>query len=173
MRQVPMVTLLVSIFVLIMQCGGNESLNSFNGRMETVTAPITKAYPFAPYSYLMRTDSIRWINEFPSGGPSRVSIILSGQIETDSIDPVTQAPINIGIGQNHLDLGVEMHTDSISGIVHLTFDSVGGFLDTLLIAASPVSGLIHYQSSRIFVKIVDYTLDTIQLVNPHVTGGQQ
>lgn len=173
MRRVTVVTLLVSIFVLIMQCGGDESLNSFNGRMEIVSAPIAKAYPFAPYSYLMRTDSIRWINEFPSGGASRVSIILSGQIETDSIDPVTQAPINIGVGQNHLDLGVETYTGSVPGIVQLAFDSVGGFLDTLLIAASPLSGFMLPQSSRLFVKIVDYTLDTIQIVNPHAAGGKQ
>jgi len=56
--------------------------------METVSAPITKSYPFAPYIYSMHTDSIRWLNEFPSGGASRVSIILSGQIQTDSTDTV-------------------------------------------------------------------------------------
>jgi hypothetical protein len=111
-----------------------------------------------------------------------VSIILSGQIQTDSAD-VAGNPIDIGIGQNHLYLDVETHTDSVPGIVHLAFDSVGGFLDTLLIASSPLSGLILAQSSRLFVKKVNITpnpdtlqhtfdttqiiSDTIQLVNPH------
>lgn len=167
MRQVTVVTLLVSIFVLIIRCSTNESLNSFNGRMETVSAPDTNGYSFLPYFYRMRTDSIRWVYDFPSGGSSRVSIILSGQIQTDSAD------IDIGIGQNHLDLGVETYTDIVPGIVQLAFDSVGGFLDTVPIAASPLSGLILAQSSRLFVKIGDYALDTIQLVNPHAARGQQ
>jgi hypothetical protein len=182
MRQVTMATLLVSILMLTMQCSENESLNSFNGRMETVSAPITKAYSFAPYNYQMHTDSTRWVNEFPPGGPSSVSIILSGQIETDSND-ITGNPVNIGIGQNHIDLAVETHTGSVPGIVHLAFDSIGGFLDTLLIASSPLSGLILAQSTRLFVKKVNITpdpdtlqqtfdttvivSDTIQLVNPH------
>ena len=166
MRQVTIVTLLVSIFVLIMQCSENGSLNSFNGRMETVSAPIIKAYPFAPYFYRMRTDSIKWVYEFPSGGSSRVSIILSGLIQTDSTDTT----IDIGIGQNHIDLEVETHTESVPGIVHLAFDSVGGFLDTVPISASPLSVILP-QSSRLFVKIGDYTLDTIQLVNPHAALG--
>jgi hypothetical protein len=117
----------------------------------------------------MHTDSIKWVYEFPSGGSSRVSIILTGLIQTDSTDTT----IDIGIGQNHLDLEVETHTDSIPGIMHLAFDSVGGFLDTVPIAASPLSGLILAQSSQLFVKIGDYALDTIQLVNPHAARGQQ
>jgi hypothetical protein len=182
-----MVTLLVGIFVLIMQCSENESLNSFNGRMETVSAPLTKAYSFAPYTYNLSMDSIRWANEFPAGGPSRVSVILGGQIQTDSAD-ATGNPVPIGIGQNHLDLAVETHTDSATGIVHLAFDSSGQFLDTLLIAASPLSGLILARSSRLFVKMVNITpdpdtlqhtfdttqivFDTIQLVNPHFDTTQ-
>jgi hypothetical protein len=164
MRQVTMVTSLVSIFVLIMQCSENGSLNSFNGRMETASAPIIKAYPFAPYIYRINADSIKWVNEFPPEGASRVSIILSGQIKTDSAD------IDIGIGQNHLDLEVETHTDSIPGIMRLAFDSVGGFLDTVQIAASPLSVILP-QSSRLFVRIGAYALDTIQLVNPHAGLG--
>jgi hypothetical protein len=171
-----MVTLAASFVVSILQCSTNESLNSFNGRMETVSAPIERAHLFRPYNYRMRTDSIRWVNEFPSEGPSRVTIILSGQIQTDSLDP-TDNPINIPIGQNHLDLGVETYTGSVPGIVPLAFDSVGGFLDTLLIAASPLSGFILHESSRLFVKkVIDTSttimFDTIQLVNPHTTGGQ-
>ena len=177
MRQVTMVTLLVSIFVLIMQCSENDPLSSFDGRMETVTAPITKVYPFAPYIYSMRTDSIRWINEFPSGGASRVSIILSGQIQTDSVDTVGN-PMDIGIGQSHLDLGVETYTGGVPGIVPLAFDSLGGFLDTVPIAASLLSGLVLPQNGRLFVMrssdgIDDYTFDTIQIVNPHADGGQR
>jgi hypothetical protein len=175
MRQVTMVMLLVSIFILIMQCSENDPLSSFNGDMETVSAPITKVYPFAPYIYSMRTDSIRWLNEFPSGGVSRVSVILSGQIQTDSTDTVGN-PIDIGIGQSHLDLGVETYTSSVPGIMHLAFDSVGGFLDTVPIAASPLSGLILPQNGRLFVmrsydSLDDYTFDTIQIVNPHAEEG--
>ena len=166
MRKATMVTLLASILVLIMQCGENEPLHNFNGRMEIVSDSITREYPFAPYIFRMRTDSIKWVHEFPSQGPRSVSIILSGQIQTDSAD------IDIGIGQNHLDLEVETHTDSVPGIVRLAFDSVGGFLDTVPIAASPLSVILP-QSSRLFVKIGDYTLDTIRLVNPHAAGGQQ
>jgi hypothetical protein len=238
MRQVTMVTWLVSIFLLIMQCSENESLNVFNGRMETVSGPIDKSYKYAPYIYSIRPDSIipvslildsirldsikrntpildsiklnslkldsikldsikrksivpdsiKWVYEYPSGGPSRVSIILSGKIVTDSMDPATGALIDIGIGQNHLDLGVETYFDSVR-IVHLPFDSVGGFLATVPIAVSQSSGLLLPTSSRLFVKMVNitanpdttlhtfdtaqYTLDTIQLVNPHAARGQR
>jgi hypothetical protein len=171
-----MVTLLVSFSALIMQCSENDPFSNFNGRMETISAPITKTYPFAPYIYSLRTDSIRWLNEFPSGGASRVSIILSGQIQTDSTDTMGN-PMDIGIGQSHLDLGVETYTGSVPNIVPLAFDSVGGFLDTVPIAASPLSGLVLPQNGRLFVMrnsdgVDDYTFDTIQIVNPHATGGQ-
>jgi hypothetical protein len=178
MRQVKMVTLLVGIFLLIMQCSTNESLEVFNGRMETVCDTIAGEFSFAPYIYRVRTDSIRWVYEYPSGGPSRANLIVSGQIKTDSIDPLTGVPINILIGQNHLDLGVETHTDAVPGIVQLAFDSVGNFLDTIQIAFSPLSGLILPSSSRLFVnKVIDasttISFDTIPIVDAHAAGGQR
>ena len=180
MRQVTMVTLVASFVVLILQCSTNESLAVFSGRMETVTAPIKKAYPFAPYAYCIITDSIKWVYEYPSGGPTRVSIILSGIIKTDSIVPPpswfpSNPPdsIDVGIGQSHLDLGLETYSDSGPVIVQLAFDSVGGFLDTSLIAVSQSSGMILPASSRLIAKIGDYPFDTIRLVDPHAAGGQQ
>lgn len=120
MRQVTMVTLLVSILVLILQCSENESLNVFNGRMETVSAPDTLWYIVGAVSpdamqdtLLVRTDSIRWVYEVPSGGSSGVSIIMSGQISgkssIDSLNPIIGGGI---IGNT--DLEVETHTDSVN-----------------------------------------------------------
>jgi hypothetical protein len=169
-----MVALLVSIFVLMMQCSENDSLNSFNGRMEVVSAPIKKEYRFSPNNYYLSTDSIKWLYEFPPDAASRLSIILSGLIQTyqDSIDEKGNTiSIDIGTGQNHLDLEVETLIDNVPGIKRLAFDSNGVFLDTVPIATSPLSVILP-QSSRLFVKIVDYPLDTIQIVNPH-TGGQR
>jgi hypothetical protein len=184
MRQITMVLLVASIGVFIMQCSENESLNSLNGRMETVIAPIDTAYTlYAPYAYLLHTDSIKWVYEFPSGGTSRVSLILSGH------DTTYNAGSMVDIRQNHLDLAVETHTDSVPGIVHLAFDSVGGFLDTVPIAVSQSSEVILPTSSRLFVTMVNitpnpdtslhtfdtlrYPFDTIQLADPHtISRGQ-
>jgi hypothetical protein len=184
MRQVTMVTLVVCILVVIMQCGDKESLNVFNGRMESVVAPIEKVYTtFQPYTFILHTDSIRWLYEFPSQGPSRVSLILSGH------DTTSNAGSPVDISQYYLDLAVETHTDSVPGIVHLAFDSIGGFLDTMPMAASKSSGVILPASSRLFVTMVNitpdpdtslhtfdtllYPFDTIQLADPHAAEGQQ
>jgi hypothetical protein len=157
MRQVTMVTLLVSILVLIMQCSENEALNSFNGRMEIASAPDTNSYVVPPDTIpnILRTDSIRWVYEFPSGGSSSVSIIISGQCIT---------------GQIRLDLGVETYTDSVTRTVPLAQDSIGVFIDTVPIATSPRSGLILTQSSRLFVSSGGQILDTRQMVNPHAVN---
>ena len=198
MRQVTVVTLLVSILVLLMQCGGNESLNVFNGGMETQIAPIDTQYNFSPYTYHLYADTVKWVFEYPSGGGTRASIIIKGN---DSIftgrtfyeTKVTSPGALIDTSQirlNYLDLAVETHTGSVSGLVHLhlTFDSVGGFLDTVLIDTSQSSGVILPASSRLFVNLINimpdtvlhtidttlqYPFDTIQLADPHATGGQQ
>jgi hypothetical protein len=202
MRQVKMVTLLVSIFVLIMQCGGNESLNVFNGRMETQIAPIDTQYNFSPYTYHLYADTVKWVSEYPSGGGTRASIIIKGH---DSIftgrtfygTTVTSPGTLIDTSQirlNYLDLAVETHTGSVPGLVHLHLtlfnasDSVSGFLDTVLIDTSQSSGVILPASSRLFVNLINimpdtvlhtidttlqYPFDTIQLVDPHAAGGQQ
>jgi hypothetical protein len=73
--------------------------------------------------------------------------------------------------------------------VHLTFDSVGGFLDTIPMTASQSSGVILPASSRLFVTMVNitpnpdpllntfdtvqYPFDTIPLADPHAAGGQK
>jgi hypothetical protein len=199
MRQVTVVTLMVSILVLIMQCGGNESLNVFNARMETQIAPIDTQYNFSPYTYHLYADTVKWVFEYPSGGGTRASIIIKGH---DSIftgrtfyeTTVTSRGTLIDtsqIGLNYLDLAVETHTGSVPGLVHLrrlTFDSVGGFLDTVLIDTSQSSGVILPASCRLFVNLINimpdtvlptfdttlqYPFDTIQLADPHAAGGQQ
>jgi hypothetical protein len=177
MRQAAMVTLVAGILVLIMQCGENTPLETFNGRMVSTCDPIKKvAYTrdsvsdtgvviFTDTGYVVErkpitvtdsvpevSDSIRWVSEFPSTGPSRVSIILSGK--------------------SGLDLEVETHTDNVPGIVPITRDGDGGFNDTILIAVSPLPGLILTTSSRLIVKKGDSEIGTIDLVNPHATGGQ-
>jgi hypothetical protein len=197
MRQVIMVTLLASFVVLILQCSTNESLNVFNGRLETQIAPIDTQYNFSPYTYHLYADTVKWVFEYPSGGGTRASIIIKG---TDSIftgrtfygTTVTSPGTLIDTSQirlNYLDLAVETHTGAVPGLVHLhlTFDSVGGFLDTVLIDSSQSSGVILPASSRIFVNLINimpdtllntidttlqYPFDTIPLPDPHAAGGQ-
>jgi hypothetical protein len=180
MRQVTMVTLLVSIFSLIMQCSENAPLETFNGRMESVCDPFmypkrvaytrdsiidtsTVIFKDTGYVFVRKiisvtdsvpeiSDSIRWVSEFPAAGPSRVSIILSGKTA--------------------MDLEVETHTDSVPGTVPLTRTSDGVFNDTILIAASPLPGLILTTSSRLIVKKDGAIIGTIDLVNPHAIAGQ-
>jgi hypothetical protein len=194
-----MVTLLVGIFVLIMQCSDNESLNVFNGRMETVVA-IDKQYNFSPYTFHLYADTVKWVYDFPSGGGTRASIIIKG---TDSIftgrtfygTKVTSPGTLIDTSQirlNYLDLAVETYTGSVPDLVHLrlTFDSVGGFLDTVLIDTSQSSGVILPATSRLFVNmiqltpdpdtslhtldtLIQYPFDTIPLADPHAVRGQQ
>jgi hypothetical protein len=115
---------------------------------------------------IIRPDSIKWLYEYTSGEVSRVSIILSGRIETDSIGELGDT-INIGIGQTHIKLRVETYTDDAPGSVQLAFDSAGVFLDTVLIDVSSVSDLILPQSSRLFVEAGDHITDTIPIINPH------
>jgi len=193
MRQVTMVTLLVSILALIMQCSTNQSLSVFNGRMEALVAPIDTQFNFAPYTFHLYADTVKWLYDFPSGGGTRASIIFSGQDSTligrsFSGQTVVNAGTPVDITQNYLDLAVETHTNSVPGIVHLAFDSAGGFLDTVLIETSTSSGVILPASSRLFVTMVEitpdadtslhtfdtlqYPLDTIQLADPHAAGGQ-
>jgi hypothetical protein len=185
MRQLVIVVFLISSLILMMQCSENESLNVFNEKMVTTTAPSTKGYAFLPYFYRLCPDSIRWIFEYPSNGPSRVSIILSGQIKTDSIVPppvwllgYPSDSIDIGIGQNHIDVGVETDTSGAPSILPIALDEEGKFLDTIPIAVAPVSSMILAAKTRLFVtKLVDsenvLALDTILLADPHAAGGQK
>ncbi len=194
MRQVTMVTLLVSIVVLIMQCSTSVSLDVLNGRMETVVAPIDTQYNFSPYTFHLYADTVEWVYDFPSGGGTRASIIFNGHDSTFTgrtlYGTITTNPGSpVDITQNYLDLAVETHTGSVPGIVHLAFDSVGGFLDTVPIAVSQASGVILAASTRLFVTMIQltpdpdtslhkldtllqYPIDTIQLADPHAAGGQ-
>ncbi len=179
MRHMTMAALSGTLLFSTMQCSDNESLNVFNGKMETAVAPLNpNGYSFLPNYYRMRSrmrpdslkDSIRWIYDYPSQGASSVSIVISGQIETDSIagpDDTT----DIGIGANHIELGVETHAGGAPATVQISFDSAGGFIDTILIASAPQSGFLLYQNSRLFVKAGEFIYDTIQLINPHSQEG--
>ena len=194
MRQVKMVTLLVSIFVLIMQCSTNESLDVFQGRLESVVTIDTQYTSYAPYTFHLYADTVKWVFEFLSGGGTRVNIIFSGHDSTftgRSLDRgITTSPgTPVDIRQNYLDLAVETYTGSTPGIVHIAFDTIGGFLDTVPIAVFQTSGVVPPVSSRLFVNMIQLTpdpdtslhtfdtiqfmFDTIQLADPHAVGGQQ
>ena len=153
MRHVITMMLLVSILVLIIQCNRQESINSLMGRTEIATAPDTSLYEIGPFppdevpiSASVITDSIRWVNEFPSGGSSSLKIIISGQ--------------------SQLDLDVETYLDGVTTTVPLIRDNTGIFADTVQIAATPLSEVILTESSRLFVRYGDQVLDSIPLVNP-------
>jgi hypothetical protein len=114
-----------------------------------------------------------------------VSIIFSGQIKTDSLVPPEPwfpgnppDTVDIGIGQNHIDLGIETDASGVPGIVPITIDGDGKFLDTIPIAVSAVSSVILPAKSRLIVtKFIDsennLILDTIPLADPHAAGGQR
>lgn len=156
-----------------MQCSEHESLAVFNGRVEAVSASVSRDYSFSPYIFRLRTDSITWVFNIPPGGSSSASVIASGHIQTDSvisINPEGQPnTVDIGLGENHIELSIETHTDSVPGIVHFTLDSAGNFIDTVLIAASPFSGFILPQNSRLVVNKDDSVIDTILIQS---TRGQ-
>ncbi|HUI92701.1 MAG TPA: hypothetical protein VLX68_10680 [Chitinivibrionales bacterium] len=162
--------------------------------METQVFPIDTQYNFSPFTYHLYADTVTWVYQYPPGGGTRASIIIKGN---DSIFTgrtfygtiVTSPGTLIDTSQirlNYLDLAVETY----AGIVHLplTFNNVGGFIDTVLVDTSRTSGVILPASSRLFVTLVNltpdtipnmldttlqYPLDTILLTDPHAAGGQQ
>ena len=157
MRNMTMMTLLASIVVLTMRCGGNESLSDLSGRMETTSVAVNNLfYIVQPDVFLdsvtVHTDSIKWIYEFPSIGPSSVSVIISGK--------------------SQVDLEVETYTNGVTSIVPLvshTAETIADtipFIDTVPIAASPLPGLILTQSSLLFVKRDTTILGAIPIFNP-------
>jgi len=153
MRQANVVTFLTSIVFVATQCGEKESLDCLMGRTEITTAPDTMWYVIEPVSpdtlpvaACVCTDSIIWVNEFPSGGSSTLSIIIRGQ--------------------SQLDLEIETYLGGTISIVPLARDNTGVFTDTVAIAASGLSGILLHQSSRLYVKNGNQVLDTILLDNP-------
>jgi hypothetical protein len=179
MRQATMIALLVSILVLTMQCGKNESLNSLGGRTGLATPAIADTFYFVGPdngvldSSAIHTDSIRWLYEFPPEGSSNLRIIISGKISgmnsVDSLNPDSLNAIIIG----NTDLEVQTYTNSVAGITHLAHDSMGVFNDTVLIATSLQPGVVLPPlNSRLLVRNIYQVpdtilvLDTIPLDNP-------
>jgi hypothetical protein len=125
--------------------------------METTSVAINQLFYFPQSdgfmdSVTVHTDSIKWLYEFPSTGPSSVSIIISGKSQAD--------------------LEVETYTNGVTSTVLLvshtaeTITDTIPFIDTVPIASSPLSGLILTQSSLLFVKRDTTILGTIPITNP-------
>jgi hypothetical protein len=171
MRKVLFVIALVCSLLLMVQCSGDETLSSFDGKVELVTSPVAKSYIFRPSQYSFQMDSLRWEYGFASGKESKVSLVISGKIQTDTL-LINDNDSIIGIepreiGQNHLNLGLETYIGTNTSIVQVEFDSNGNFFDTVQIASTSVSELILPQNSRMFVSADTLLSDTITLINPH------
>jgi hypothetical protein len=87
MRVLKMVTLLVSILMVLLQCSRQESITNLAGQRKLVSAWEPMMYTFIAVgsevmedTLMIYPDSIRWIYDIPAGGPSSLSVTLSGQI---------------------------------------------------------------------------------------------
>jgi len=164
-------SLFLAVFMLlVVLCGGNESLSVFNGKMVVMTAPLVKGYEYLPHLYQLRHDSLRWIYEYPPTGESRVNLILRGQIKTDSIDDFGDT-IPLGIGENHIELSVLAQSGGLYGPLQVVFDTSGFFLDTVSVAVSPFPGVVLPCSSSLFINVGNKIFDTIPLFGPHPAAG--
>jgi hypothetical protein len=152
MRQATMVIFLASILVLLMQCSEKESLNSLMGRTEIASAAIDDTlYFIGPDSLLdsviVYADPVLWLYKFPTAGSSSLSIIMKGWSQAD--------------------LEIETYVNGVTGAVPLDRDSLGVFIDTVLIATTPRSNAVPpLQGSLLFAKVGDQILDTFPLPNP-------
>jgi len=161
-----LLAMFLAVFLLpSMQCGGNESLDVFNGKLEIVTSPFTKEYKYLPYIYFLRHDTLRWMYEYPANGESRVNLILSGRIETDSLDDYGDT-IPIGIGDNHIEMNILGQTGGLPGTVPIAFGDSGIFLDTVPVAVSSVPGVLLPCSTSLLINVDAFIFDTLPLVGP-------
>lgn len=167
-------SLLLAVFLLLtVLCSGNESLTVFNGKMVVATDSIARDYEYLPNVYHLRHDTLRWLYEYPLAGESRVSLIVSGTIATDSIDPDFGDTIRQNIGQNHLELTFPAKLGEPAGKHQITFDTSGFFLDTIPVAVSPVPGVILPCTTFLAINAGEFISDTILLIGPHpeLDGG--
>jgi hypothetical protein len=170
MRKATIVTVLVGILVFTMQCSKIESLDNLNGRTELTSAPIDNtSYFITPDglldSVIVHIDSIRWVYEFPTAGSSSLSIVMSGKISGMNYDVSLDSIIN-----RQTDLEVETYTASVPGMVSVTHDSVGVFIDTVLIDTFYHPGASippQPENSRLFVRNISqrFDIDTIKVAD--------
>jgi hypothetical protein len=178
MRQVTMAALLVSILAFTMRCSDKEPLTNLGGTTQVAAAAVVDSFYFLRQndgsldSSILRTDSIRWLYMFPTGGSSSTSLIISGSIRgkgsIDSLDTMVM---------KSTDLEVETYTGSVPGIVRIAYDSMGVFSDTVPITASRQSGVIlPPQNSRLFVRRIYkvFSIDTMKVADTlHVPDSLQ
>lgn len=174
MRQAITAAFIATIAAFVLQCGDTESLDSFQGKTELLSTAIADTFYFVNSavnpdgdavldtvsfldSVMLHIDSVRWMSEFPTGGPSTLSVIISGQISAmsynDSISSVVVRDTK---------LEIETHIDDVTDTVSIVQDSTGLFCDTVLISNSEQSGVIlPPQDSRLFVKRIYQVIDTL------------
>jgi len=161
-------SLFLAVFMLLsVLCGGNESLSVFNGKMVVATSSLTKEYKYLPYLYHLRHDSLKWVYEYPATGESRVSLVVSGQIATDSIDPDFGDTTHLKIADNHLALQFPVQSSEFLGLHQIAFDTNGVFFDTIPVAVSPFPGVVIPCTTSLFINAGNYVADTILLIGPH------
>jgi hypothetical protein len=156
----------VTTLTLMVGCTKDETLSSFEGKVVALVPPVKKSYPYLPYLYTVKTDSIKWLYDCASGNGSLVNIILKGTVKTDSLGDLGDT-IPLALGENHLNLALETKTGSTPSKIKVTINADGTFFDTVRIASSPAADLILPQSSRLFVDADVFVSDTIPLINPH------